>query len=115
MSFGDYKVSSAGLHASPGGFCWLEFSGEQDGRLCARKRSELNVSRRRLREIAPEVQGVLHSMFSHFLNNRVSHLSTSNSSSGKEYGVWNRLTYGLILTFNLSRNNVVKRPRRIYA
>ena len=41
------------------------------------------------REIALELQRMLHSILSYFLNNRVFHLSTSNSSSGEQIsGHW---------------------------
>ena len=35
-------------------------------------------------KVASKLLRVLHSMLSHFLNNRISHFSTSNSSSGEQ-------------------------------
>lgn len=36
------------------------------------------------RKVASKLLRALHSMLSHFLNNRISHFSTSNSSSGEQ-------------------------------
>ena len=36
------------------------------------------------RKVTSKLLRVLHSMLSHFLNNRISHFSTSNSSSGEQ-------------------------------
>lgn len=76
--------SAAGLGASIGAFSWLQFSRSKTDDFVTRRNLNAPQIGTDCRKITSEFPRMLYSMFSHFLNNRVSHLSTSNSSSGEQ-------------------------------
>jgi hypothetical protein len=76
--------SAASLRASVGALSWLQFSGSKTDDFVTRRNLNATQIGADCRKITSEFPRMLHSVFSHFLNNRVSHLSTSNSSSGEQ-------------------------------
>lgn len=74
----------AAFKTSAGCPCWLQFSrSKADDFMAGSVLNGTQVGTDR-REIASELARVLHPVFAHFLNDRVFHWSTSNSSSGEQ-------------------------------
>jgi hypothetical protein len=76
--------SAVSLSASIGALSWLQFSRSKTDDFVTRRNLNAAQIGADCRKITSEFPRMLHSMFSYFLNNRVSHLSTSNNSSGEQ-------------------------------
>ena len=80
------SASAARFSEAVGCPCWLQLSWSKTNDLMPG--SDLNAPEIGAdgRKVASKLVRVLHSMLSHFLNNRISHFSTSNSSSRSRLG-----------------------------